>query len=76
MHQERSVLGCLLLLHRILFVFGRAIRPGCQVTSVVHRKNPKTLQTRVLTVWPDEICPKYRKKLYFYKETYRQRRAE
>ena len=28
MHQERSVLGCIPLLHRILFVFGRAIRPG------------------------------------------------
>ena len=30
MHQERSVLACLLLLHGILFVFGRAMRPGCQ----------------------------------------------
>ena len=69
MHQERSVLGCLLLLHRILFVFGRAMRPGCQVTSVVHRKNPKTLQTRVLSVCPDETFPKYRKKLDFYKKT-------
>ena len=76
MHQERSVLGCLLLLYRILFVFGRAMRPGCQVTSVVHQKNPKTLQTRVLSVYPDETFPKYRKKLYFYMETYRQRRAE
>ena len=76
MHQERSVLGCLLLLHRILFVFGRAMRPGCQVTSVVHQKNPKTLKTRVLSVYSDETFPKYRKKLYFYKETYRQRRAE
>ena len=26
MHQERSVLGCIPLLHRISFVFGRAIR--------------------------------------------------
>ena len=76
MHQERSLLGCLLLLHGILFVFGRAIRPGCQVTSVVHQKNLKTLKTRVLSVCPDETFPKYRKKLYFYKETYRQRRAE
>ena len=76
MHQERSVLGCIPLLHRILFVFGRAIRPGCQVTSLVHRKNRKTLQTRVLSVCPDETFPKYRKKLYFNKETYWQRRAE
>ena len=76
MHQERSVLGCIPLLHRILFFFGRAIRPGCQVTSVVHQKNRKTLQTRVLSVCPDETFPEYRKKLYFYKETYRQRRAE
>ena len=76
MHQERSVLGCIPLLHRILFFFGRAIRPGCQVTSVVHQKNRKTIQTRVLSVCPDETFPKYRKKLYFYKETYWQRRAE
>ena len=76
MHQERSVLGCIPLLHRILFVFGHAIRPGCQVTSVVHQKNRKTLQTRFLSVCPDETFPKYRKKLDFYKEMYRQRRAE
>ena len=76
MHQERSVIGCKPLLHRILFVFGRAIRPGRQVTSVVHQKNRKTLQKRVLSVCPDETFPKYGKKLYFYKETYRQRRAE
>ena len=25
---------------------------------------------------PDDTSPEYRKKLYFYKETYRQRRAE
>ena len=31
MHQERSVLGCIPLLHRISF-FGRAMCPGCQVT--------------------------------------------
>ena len=37
MHQERSVLGCTPLLHRISF-FGRAMRPGCQVTSVVLKK--------------------------------------
>ena len=65
MYQERSVIGCLLLLHRILFVFGRTMRLGCQVTSVVHRKNPKTPQTRVLSVCSDETFPKYRKKLYF-----------
>ena len=41
MHQERSVLGCTPLLHRISF-FGRAMRPGCQVTSVVLKK--KTLK--------------------------------
>ena len=38
MHQERSASNCIPLLHRILFVFGRAMRPGCQVTSVVHTK--------------------------------------
>ena len=32
MHQERSVPGCIPLLHRISF-FGRAMCPGCQVTS-------------------------------------------
>ena len=37
MHQERSVLGCSPWLHRISF-FGRAMRPGCQVTSVVLKK--------------------------------------
>ena len=37
MHQERSVLGCTPWLHRISF-FGRAMRPGCQVTSVVLKK--------------------------------------
>ena len=31
------MLGCIPLLHRILF-FGGAMRPGCQVTSVVHTK--------------------------------------
>ena len=74
MHQKRSVLGCIPLLHRIFF--GRAMHPGCQVTSVVYLKNPKTLQTRVLSVCPDDTSQEYRKKLYFYKETYRQRRAE
>ena len=40
MHQERSVLGCTPLLHRVSF-FGRAMRPGCQVTSVVLKKTLK-----------------------------------
>ena len=65
MHQERSVLGCLLLLHRILFVFGRAMRPGCQVTSVVHQKSPKTLKTRVLSVRPDEKFPNIERNFTF-----------
>ena len=61
MHQERSVLGCTPLLHRVSFL-GRAMRPGCQVTSVVLKK---TLQTQVLSVYPDEKFPEYRKKIYF-----------
>ena len=64
MHQERSVLGCIPLLHRISF-FGRAMRPGCQVTSVVHQKSLTTVQTRVVSVCPDETFPKDGKKLYF-----------
>ena len=40
MHQERSVLGCAPCLHRISF-FGRAMRPGCQVTSVALKKTLK-----------------------------------
>ena len=38
MHQERSVLGCIPLLHGILFVFGRAMRPGCHKCST-HERN-------------------------------------
>ena len=49
MHQERSVLGCIPLLHRISFVFSRAMRPGCQVTSVAHTKETLLLQGNVQT---------------------------
>ena len=58
------------------FICFRSRNTSWQVTSVVHQKYRKTIQTRVLSVCPDETFPKYRKKLYFYKETYWQRRAE
>ena len=42
------MLGCITLLHRISF-FGGAMRPGCQVTSVVHTKETLLLQRNVQT---------------------------
>ena len=69
MHKERSVLGCIPLLHRISFVFDRAIRPGCHVhkcgTLKVIKNKRKTLKIRVLSVCPDDTFPEYREKLYF-----------
>ena len=74
MHQKRSVLGYIPLLHRIPFSVAQCVLAvKSQVWCI---KKPKTLQTRVLSVCPDDTSPEYRKKLYFYKETYRQRRAE
>ena len=41
MHQERSVLGCKPLLHRISFVFGRAMRTSrhkCGTLKVIKKE--------------------------------------
>ena len=51
------------------FICFRSRNTSWQVTSVVHQKYRKTIQTRVLSVCPDETFPKYRKKLDFYKKT-------
>ena len=49
MHQERSVLGCIPLLHRYVIFFGRAMRPSCQVRSVIHTRETLLLQGSVQT---------------------------